>query len=80
MTLKQWLRKRDDGMRAADLAKKLGVSEAAVSRWLAREVTPRVEVAIAIERLTGGQVRVPDLRATAGGRQRRAARAAGGAA
>lgn len=61
MKLKEWLEGKPRGTRA-QLARSLGVSSTWVCQIAAERKLPSLEVAIAIERLTNGQVARSTLR------------------
>jgi transcriptional regulator with XRE-family HTH domain len=76
MTLRDWLRKHETSQ--ADLARRVGVSPAAIARYLSGVRYPRPAIMFAIERATGGAVQPRDLidgylRRRGGARARRAA-------
>lgn len=59
MTLRKWL--SQNGCSQTDLARRVGVSQAAIARYAAGTRCPRPQIMDAIARETEGQVRPGDL-------------------
>ena len=60
MTLNEWL--HEAGISQAELAKRLEITQGAVSHWLTGRNTMPGELVIKVSKLTGYQVRPHDLR------------------
>jgi len=59
MKLKTWLKKNEMSLRA--FGKKTGIDHTSLYKYTTGERTPRLKVAIKIEKATGGEVRCSEL-------------------
>jgi DNA-binding XRE family transcriptional regulator len=59
MKLKEWLDKQLGTKK--EFAEKIGVSRYTLYKYLNGEATPRLEIALRIQKVTNGEVRVEDL-------------------
>lgn len=57
--LHEYISKHDGTAEA--FAAKVGVSKSTISRWLAGSVTPSREKAVAVERVTNGEIKAEDV-------------------